>query len=78
MSDIFQSVYQHLQFSAENIKVIAKAHQRIEIMKGSFLLKEGKTANEYYLLEKGLVRALHCSLFLFSIVKINLIQKSST
>jgi len=57
MSDIFQSVYQHPQFSEDDIKVIAKAHQKIEITKGSFLLKEGETANEYFLLEKGLVRA---------------------
>ncbi len=57
MSDIFQSVYQHPLFLAEDIKVIAKAHQKIEIAKGSFLLKEGEIANEYFLLEKGLVRA---------------------
>src|SRR5690606_7890880 len=57
MSDIFQSVYQHLQFSAEDIKVIAKAHQKIEITKGNFLLKEGEISNEYYLLEKGIVRS---------------------
>lgn len=57
MSDIFQSVYQHPLFSAEDIKVIAKAHQKIEIAKGSALLKEGEIANEYFLLEKGIVRA---------------------
>lgn len=57
MSDIFQSVYQHLRFSTEDIKVIAKAHQKVEITKGSFLLMEGETANEYFILEKGLVRA---------------------
>lgn len=57
MSDIFQLVYQHPLFSAEDIKVIAKAHQKIEITKGSFLLSEGEIANEYFLLEKGLVRA---------------------
>lgn len=57
MSDIFQSVYQHPQFSEDDIKVIAKAHHKTDITKGSFLLKEGETANEYFLLEKGLVRA---------------------
>lgn len=57
MSDIFQLVYQHPLFSAEDIKVIAKAHQKIEIAKGSALLKEGEIANEYFLLEKGIVRA---------------------
>lgn len=57
MSNIFQLVYQHPLFSAEDIKVIAKAHQKIEIAKGSALLKEGEIANEYFLLEKGIVRA---------------------
>lgn len=57
MSDIFQSVYQHLLFSEEDIKVIATAHQKVHLTKGNFLLKSGETANEYYLLEKGLVRA---------------------
>jgi len=45
MSDIFQSIYQHPQFSEDDIKVIAKAHQKIEITKGSFLLRECETAN---------------------------------
>lgn len=57
MSDIFQLVYQHLLFSEEDIKIIAKAHQKVNLTKGSFLLKDGAIANEYFLLEKGLVRA---------------------
>ncbi len=57
MSDIFQSVYQHPLFSGSDLHIIAKAHKKLELPKGSYLLKEGETANEYFLLEKGIARA---------------------
>jgi CRP-like cAMP-binding protein len=57
MSSIFHSIYQHFLLSDEDLKKIAQVHQKIEIPKNQFLLKQNETANAYYLLEKGLVRA---------------------
>jgi len=57
MSDIFHTVYQHLLFSEEDFHAIAAAHEKTEIAKGNFLLKSGEISNEYYLLEKGIVRS---------------------
>ncbi len=36
---------------------LLESHIRVEFKKGDFLLKEGETSDEYYLLEEGLVRA---------------------
>ncbi len=57
MLDIFQSIYQHPLFKENDLHVIAQAHKKVELSKGSYIFKEGETANEYYLLEKGIVRA---------------------
>src|SRR5690606_7574615 len=57
MLDIFQSTYQHPLFKENDLHVIAQAHKKVELPKGSYIFKEGETANEYYLLEKGIVRA---------------------
>jgi len=57
MSDIFHTVYQHLLFSEEDFHAISAAHEKTEIAKGNFLLKSGEISNEYYLLEKGIVRS---------------------
>ena len=57
MSTIFHSVYQHFLLSEDDLQTIAESHQKIEISKGSFLLKKDEIADEYYLLEKGIVRA---------------------
>ena len=57
MLDIFQSIYQHPLFKENDLQIIAQAHKKVELPKGSYIFKEGETANEYYLLEKGIVRA---------------------
>ncbi len=57
MLDIFQSIYQHPLFKENDLHVIAQAHKKVKLPKGSYIFKEGETANEYYLLEKGIVRA---------------------
>ncbi len=57
MLDIFQSIYQHPLFKENDLHVIAQAHKKVKLPKGSYIFKEGETVNEYYLLEKGIVRA---------------------
>ena len=57
MQDIFKQVYQHFLLSEANIETIKLYHEKVSFKKGEFLLKEYEIADEYYLLEKGLVRA---------------------
>lgn len=57
MHPIFPICYQHPLLNKNDIGQIAAAHSEVNIEKGHTLLKEGKIANEYYLLEKGLVRS---------------------
>lgn len=52
-----QHIYQHPAFSDADLGKIFAAHEEVKISKGEFLLKENEVANEYYILEKGLVRA---------------------
>lgn len=44
-------------FFEEELSEICLAHEKVFFQKGDFILKEGKTANEYYILEKGLARS---------------------
>lgn len=44
-------------FFPEELDDIIKAHEKVVFQKGDYLLEEGKMANEYYILEKGLVRS---------------------
>ncbi|MBB4805778.1 CRP-like cAMP-binding protein [Chryseobacterium defluvii] len=44
-------------FLPEELDEIFKAHEKVEFQKGDFILEEGKTANEYYIIEKGLARS---------------------
>jgi len=44
-------------FFEEELSEIGLAHKKMVFRKGDFILKEGKTANEYYILEKGLARS---------------------
>lgn len=57
MQDIFKQVYQHFLLSEADIETIKLYHKKVSFKKGEFLLKEDEMADEYYLLEKGLVRA---------------------
>ena len=57
MNPVFSYIYQHPLFSEEDLKKLSGSHIRMEFKKGDFLLKEGETSDEYYLLEEGLVRA---------------------
>lgn len=44
-------------FFEEELSEICLAHEKMVFQKGNFILEEGKTANEYYILEKGLARS---------------------
>ncbi|EJL75450.1 Crp/Fnr family transcriptional regulator [Chryseobacterium populi] len=44
-------------FLSEELEEIFQAHEKVAFQKGDFILEEGKTANEYYILEKGLARS---------------------
>ncbi|KFF24870.1 Crp/Fnr family transcriptional regulator [Chryseobacterium vrystaatense] len=44
-------------FLQEELDEIFQAHEKVSFQKGDSILKEGKTANEYYILEKGLARS---------------------
>lgn len=55
--DFFQSIYKHHLIKKKELEEIIDVHEKVNYTKGSFLLKSGKIANEYYLIEKGLCRA---------------------
>ncbi|MCH5596712.1 Crp/Fnr family transcriptional regulator [Niabella ginsengisoli] len=57
MHPIFKNIYQHPLLSDKDIETLAASHERVTISKGDVLLKEGKVANEYYILEEGLIKA---------------------
>ncbi|ROI00093.1 Crp/Fnr family transcriptional regulator [Chryseobacterium daecheongense] len=44
-------------FLPEELDEIFKAHEKVQFQKGDFILEEGKTANEYYIIENGLARS---------------------
>jgi len=50
-------IYQHPLLNPNDLKRILDAHEKVAFSKGNFLLHEGKTANEYFVLEKGLMRS---------------------
>ena len=52
------SVYHDFPFFfPEELDEIINAHEKVFFQKGDFILEEGKTANEYLILEKGLARS---------------------
>ena len=57
MVESLKYIYSHFLLSEENVTEIINAHQKISVAKGDFLLQENDIATEYYIVEKGLVRA---------------------
>jgi|26BtaG_2_1085354.scaffolds.fasta_scaffold01413_3 CRP-like cAMP-binding protein len=55
--DFFQSIYNHPLIKKDELNEIIDAHEKVNFTKGSFFLKSGKMANEYNLIESGLLRA---------------------
>lgn len=54
---ILRQVYQHPELSESDLKRIFEVHEKIEFKKGDFIIKEGQTANNYMILQKGLMRS---------------------
>lgn len=44
-------------FIYKKLQEVLQAHKNVFFLKGDFILEEGKTANEYYILEKCLARS---------------------
>lgn len=57
MLDIIKSIYRHPLISEKDLEKISERHRPVEFQKNEFLLKEGETADGYYILTEGLVRA---------------------
>lgn len=57
MHPIFKRTYAHPLLSEKDLETLAAAHEPIRVSKGTILLKEAKIANEYYILETGLIKA---------------------
>lgn len=55
--DLLKQVYQHPLLRKEDLQKICGAHEKVSFRKGAFLLKEKEIANEYYILENGLIRS---------------------
>lgn len=57
MEQLFKELYRHPLFTEADLQTLAAAHEPVEAEKGAILLREGKVANEYYVLQKGMARA---------------------
>ena len=57
MHPVFSKIYQHPLLSATDLETLAAAHEPVAFSRGDLILKAGRTANEYYILEEGLIRA---------------------
>lgn len=55
--DFFKEIYHHPQLLDEEYVDLIAAHKKIEVTKGELLLRQGKIAQEYYLIESGLFRS---------------------
>lgn len=53
---LFQKIYNHPLFTSGDLDKIVSLHQKVVLQKNDFLLEVGKTANAYYLVDKGLLR----------------------
>jgi CRP-like cAMP-binding protein len=57
MLKTLHSVYSHPFIPEEDLQAICDKHEKQSFKKNEFILKKGKIANEYYILESGLARA---------------------
>lgn len=54
---LFEQAYYHPLITKEDLGQVIDAHERVEFKKSDFLLRKGDKADEYYLLESGLIRS---------------------
>jgi|SRR5690554_4663048 len=52
----FMQVYRHPSFRMGELEMIQKAHHSAHLRKGDYLLQKGQIANEYHIVEEGLIR----------------------
>ena len=55
--EFFQAIYDSPHINKKDYEEIANAHSKMDIEQGTIILEEGKIANEYYIIEKGLFRS---------------------
>ncbi len=53
----FQNIYKHPLITPSDLNVIIKCHQKVHFKKAEFILKIGDQANDYYLIENGILRS---------------------
>lgn len=54
---VLRKIYQHPDLGFEDLERVCRAHSTFEFNKGDYFLEKGKLANEYYIIDTGLVRA---------------------
>ena len=54
--EVLKYAYQHPLLEAADLDQIYHAHEKINLTKGDYILEKGQVANEYYIVEDGLVR----------------------
>lgn len=55
--NILQNIYRHPLLTSQELQAVFEAHQKVSFKKGDFLFQKGQVYNEYYCVEKGLVRS---------------------
>jgi CRP-like cAMP-binding protein len=55
--DFFQTIYNSPYINKTDYEEIASAHSKMDVLQEAILLKAGKIAKEYYIIEKGLFRS---------------------
>ncbi|RIH65268.1 Crp/Fnr family transcriptional regulator [Mariniphaga sediminis] len=53
----FEKIYSYPTISKEEYNEIKKAHTKIKFSKNDIIISSGKTCNEYYLVEEGILRS---------------------
>lgn len=54
---LFQHIYRHPLITSKDIDEIYDAHQKVHYKKGDYILKEGQVANEFSIMQNGLIRS---------------------
>ena len=53
----FQKIYSHPLLTADDLKKVVAAHEKVVYKKGDIILKQGQVADEYAIVESGLIRS---------------------
>lgn len=54
---LLNSIYSHPLITANDMTNLCDAHEKVVFRKGDYVLERGQTANEYFIVEKGLFRS---------------------